>query len=167
MGGLGGIIHHVFSFSSHPRSLYLFTNFLPLTVLTPRDADKTALKRESAQQLVCVHVCESVRVLCETTPTGESERLRIISSSLMPGQPFFWHWSVWQALSFFLPSRRVSFMEFRSVFLHKCFFFFFFAWSCSILNCLRWGERWQTTVRFRVYSFPLPLTSLLTQRAGR
>ena len=130
-------------FSSHPRSLYLFTNFLPLTVLSPRDADKTALKRESAQQLVCVHVCESVRVLCETTPTGESERLSIISSSLMPGQPFFWHWSVWKAWSF-LPSRRVSFMEFRSVFLHKCSpFFFFFLCFCMVelyskLFTLRW-----------------------------
>lgn len=88
-GGLGDNPPCLF-FSSYPRSFYLSTNFLPLTVLSPRDADKTVLKTESAQQLMCVNVCMSVcacACLCETTPMGESESLRIISSSLMPRQP--------------------------------------------------------------------------------
>lgn len=83
-GGLGDNPPCLF-FSSYPRSFYLSTNFLPLTVLSPRDADKTVLKRESAQQLMCVNVCVSVcacACLYETTPMGESESLRIISSSL-------------------------------------------------------------------------------------
>lgn len=160
MGGwISGIIQRVFSFLSFSSAPSSFTfALISSLLLSCHHQTLTGSTRESALQLVCVCVCFS-----HATPMGHHKRLRIIPSSparsrLCEGPAFY----------------SCCCVSFLLLFMHlpKLLLLFFY------IQCLRAvtlnsppftlsGKPGRQYRGYGVYSFPLPLTSLLTQQAGR
>lgn len=136
---------------------YLRANFLPLTVLLPRDADK---KHRGISPTISACDCEC---FCQTTPVGQCKRLRIICSCLARSASH---------------CEQPAFHFCLSVHVLLLFMYFFFECVCVFFLMALHDHtqfyavyiEWKTGRRYRsygVYSFPLPLTSLLTQQAAR